>query len=309
MTPSFSRTLCRRLLPVLGGLALTAFAREPAPLPSPSVARLDGDNSRLVNIATRASTGPGSGALIAGFVITGPGSKTVLVRGVGPSLAAFGLSNLLPDPGITLIDGAGRPVAANDNFDPAITPAGLVPGVGAFSLTHVNDAALVATLAPGSYTVVVADTNNRPGLALVEVYEIGTTPGRISSLSSRALVGAGPATAIAGFAVLGEKPRKFLIRGIGPTLTGFGVTGALADPILALTTANGVLIASSDDWGSGGNPAEIVAASAAVGAFVLPGRSRDAALVVTLNPGNYTALLGGTNNTGGVALVEVYEVP
>ncbi|MBC7365529.1 MAG: DVUA0089 family protein, partial [Undibacterium sp.] len=100
-----------------------------------------------------------------------------------------------------------------------------------------------------------------------------------------------------------------LIRGIGPTLTGFGVTGALADPILALTTANGVLIASSDDWGNGSNPGEIAATSARVGAFALPSASKDAAILVTLAPGNYTALLGGTNNTSGVALLEVYEVP
>lgn len=306
MIANFVRLLCLRICPALACLALPALALEPRP---PATAPATNDTARLVNIASRAGTTTGGGTLIAGFVITGPGTKTVLVRGVGPGLANFGLSGLLPNPKITLFDSASRPLANNDDFDPSVTPAGLVSGVGAFALTEKNDSALVATLAPGSYTVVLADTADRPGIALIEVYAADSGTARISNLSTRALVGPGPATVIGGIVVQGDKPRRFMIRGIGPTLTGFGVPGVLADPILALTTANGVLIASSDDWGSDRSPADIGNTAAAVGAFPLPRGSKDAAMLVTLAPGSYTALLGGTNNTSGVALLEVYEAP
>jgi hypothetical protein len=274
------------------------------------VAKLTVDGTaRLANISTRAGTGPGERTLIAGFVVTGATTKTVLVRGIGPGLSAFGLTGLLPDPKITLYDSAGLVVATNDNYDSAKTPSGLVLGVGAFPLTNGNDAALVAPLAPGGYTVQVADTASRTGVALVEVYEADNNTNRISNLSSRAFVGAGASIAIGGISVQGEKSRQFLIRGIGPALGGFGVTGALADPVLTLTTALGATVASNDNWGSGGHAADIAAASAKVGAFALPSGSKDSVLLITLAPGNYTALIAGVGDTTGVALVEVYEVP
>jgi len=267
--------------------------------------------ARLANLSPRASAGPDERTLIAGFVVSGAGPKTVLVRGVGPGLSAFGLTGLLPDPKLTLYDGAGRIVTTNDNFDAAATPGGLTPGVGAFTLANRLDAALLATLASGSYTVQVADTAGRSGVALVEIYAADSTTGRLVNLSSRAFVGTGAGLAIGGISVQGETPRQFLIRGIGPTLTTFGVGGALADPVLTLTTALGTTVATNDDWSV--NPttttAEISAAAVKVGAFALPADSKDSVLLLTLAPGNYTALLRGAAETTGIALVEVYEVP
>ncbi len=275
-----------------------------------SVAKLTVDGSaRLANISTRAGTGPGDSTLIAGFVITGASAKKVLIRGIGPGLSAFGLGGLLPNPKITLYDGDRRVIATNDDFDRATTPNGLAPGVTGFPLSNPIDAALVATLAPGNYTVQVTDSAARSGVALVEVYEADTTDNRISSLSSRAFVGAGPAIGICGITVQGETPRQFLIRAVGPTLSEFNVGNTLPDPFLTLTTASGVPVASNDNWGSAGNGSQISAATAAVGAFALPAASKDSALLITLAPGNYTALISGVNDVTGVAIIEVYEMP
>lgn len=127
--------------------------------------------ARLTNIATRAGTGPGENTLTAGFVIAGAATKSVLVRGVGPGLAAFGLTGLLPNPKITLFDAAGKPIATSDDFVSSATPNGLVAAVNAFSLSNFRDAALVAALASGSYTVQLTDSEANSGVALVEVYE------------------------------------------------------------------------------------------------------------------------------------------
>ena len=275
-----------------------------------SVAKLTVDSSaRLANISTRAGTGPGDSTLIAGFVITGASAKKVLIRGIGPSLSAFGLGGLLPNPKITLYDGDRRVIATNDDFDRATTPNGLASGVSGFPLSNPTDAALVATLVPGNYTVQVTDSAARSGVALVEVYAADTTDNRISSLSSRAFVGAGPAIGICGITVEGERPRQFLIRAVGPTLSEFNVGDTLPDPFLTLTTASGVPVASNDNWGSVGSGSQISAATAAVGAFALPAASKDSALLITLAPGNYTALISGVNDVTGVAIIEVYEMP
>lgn len=265
--------------------------------------------ARLANISLRASAGTGDTTLIAGFVVSGTSGKRVLVRGVGPGLAAFGLTGLLPDPRVTVFDSAGRTVASNDDYNNVLTPSGVGAGVGAFPLSNSSDAALVATLAPGSYTAQIADAANRTGVALVEVYDADATGNRISNLSGRAFVGTGANVAIGGIAVQGDQPRQFLIRGIGPALAGFGVAGALFDPLLTLTTAAGAAITTNNDWESAGNAADLIAAAAKVGAFALPRGSKDSAVLISLAPGNYTGSIAGANGTTGIALLEVYEVP
>ena len=246
-----------------------------------------------------------------GAILTGGGQR-VLVRGVGPGLTAFGITGALPDPTISLVDSSGRAVASNDNFDSnpnGPTPGGLVEGVGAFRLTSSLDAAFVATLPAGAYTVQLADTASRSGVGLLEVYRADDSPTRLVNLSSRGYVGTGAALAIAGIAVEGEFPRQFLIRGVGPALQAFGVGDALADPVLNLTSATGESLFRNDDWGTSANAPELVAISSRLGAFPLATGSKDAALLVTLAPGNYTALVNGVGDTTGTALIEVYEVP
>ena len=246
------------------------------------------------------------------FIAVGTGgaaTKTVLVRGIGPGLAAFGLTGLLPNPKLTLFDAAGKTIATNDDFVSSATPNGLVAAVSAFPLSNSRDAALVSPLPSGSYTVQLTDSGAGSGVALVEVYEADDNANRIVNLSSRAFVGIGASIAIGGISVQGEKPRQFLIRGIGPALRAFGVNSALGDPVLTLTTALGATVATNDDWGSATNAFEIIATSAKVGAFALPSGSTDAVILISLAPGNYTALISGANDTTGIALVEVYEVP
>jgi uncharacterized delta-60 repeat protein len=264
--------------------------------------------ARLSNISTRTAISPGQ-PLIAGFVITGDTSQRVLVRGIGPGLAAFGITGVLPDPTLSLVDSTARVVASNNNWDPLQTPGGLVEGVGAFRLTSASDAALVATLAPGAYTVQLTDTASRSGVGLLEVYRADDAVSRLVNLSSRGFVGAGSSLAIAGIAVEGEQPRQFLIRGVGPALLSFGVSDAIADPAINLTSATGESLFRNDDWGLAVNAVELAATAVRLGAFPLPAGTKDAALLVTLAPGNYTALVSGSGESTGTALIEVYEVP
>jgi hypothetical protein len=262
--------------------------------------------TRLANISTRAKAGPADNTLIAGFVISGATSKSVLIRGIAQGLAPFGLTGLLPEAQLTLFDASGKALKTLVGLE---VPNGVVAGTGAFPLgTSGSDSAFVATLAAGNYTVQLSDRQARTGVALIEVYEADDNSNRISNLSSRAYVGAGASIAIGGISVQGDKPRQFLIRGVGPTLKDFGVSTALLDPVLKLTTALGAPVAENDDWSTSTNKAAIIAATAKL-TFPFTEGSLDAAILITLSAGNYTALISGKNDTTGVALVEVYEIP
>ncbi len=263
--------------------------------------------ARLVNIATRVAVGGSAGTPIPGFVLTGNGTKSMLVRAVGPSLAAFGVTGVLADPRFSLV-GATATVASNDNWLAA--DAGTMAGVGAFALTGGSkDAALVATLPAGAYTAPVTATDGGSGVALLEVYDASSGSSvNVINASTRAYVGTGDSVLIPGFVISGSGALKLLIRAVGPTLGSFGVTDALADPTITLYRGTTVL-ASNDNWASSANPLEISTAAGAVGAFALPSGSKDAALVATLPAGSYTAIVSGAGNTTGTALVELYVLP
>jgi hypothetical protein len=171
------------------------------------------------------------------------------------------------------------------------------------------DAALRVALAPGNYTAVLSDASGRGGAGLVEIYEADQTTDRLVNLSTRSFVGPEASVAIAGLVVRGEKPARYLVRAVGPGLAGFGVGGVLNDPVLMLTTAAGATMATNDNWGTAATAGEIGAVTARVGGFPLAANSRDAALLVTLAPGSFTALVSGAGGTSGVVLVEVFEVP
>jgi len=260
--------------------------------------------------------------VVAGFVVTGQAPKQILIRGIGPGLAGFGVRDALAQPVLTLRDSTGRIVAENDGWrnQPDISAAG--DRVGAFKLGNGSrDAALLVSLAPGAYTAQV--TANGNGLVLVEVYD--TVSGTelvtelIANISTRGFVGTGEDVLVAGFVVTGNASKRVLIRGVGPALAAFGVPGTLVDPVLKLYSAGGANpIAQNDNWETPQpinagqivpTAAEIVAASMAAGAFPLPAGGKDASMVVTLTPGNYSAVLSGANNGTGSGLVEVYELP
>lgn len=275
-------------------LAAAAPAAEPA-------------SARLVNIATRVAVGGTAGTPIPGFVVGGTGAKPVLVRAVGPALAGFGVGGVLADPRLTVLAGTAT-VAANDNWLAA--DAATMTGAGAFALpAGSRDAAAVATLAPGAYTVPVAGADATGGVALVEVYDAAPAGGSfLVNASTRAHVGTGDAVLIPGFVIAGPGAVRLLVRAVGPTLASFGVANSLADPTLTLFRA-GAPLATNDNWSAGANAAEIAAAATAFGAFALPAGSRDAALVVTLPAGAYSAVVSGVGGSSGTALVEIYSEP
>jgi hypothetical protein len=271
------------------------------------------DLEKLVNISTRSHAGSGTDSLIAGFVVAGEQPKKVLVRAIGPTLGtAFNVSLVLADPILTLFgpNSATVVAATNDNWNAA--DVSTFNAVGAFALpVGSRDAAIVTTLEPGSYTAQVSSHGVGSGVALVEVYElpsdVPSRGGRIINISTRAVAGNADATMTVGFVISGTVPKRVLIRGVGPALTQFGVTGALVRPELALFSG-ATMLAQNSVWGSSPDAPSIAAASAGAGAFALPANSQDSALIVNLAPGNYTAQVSGGGGSTGVALIEVYEV-
>ncbi len=283
----------RRLIPCL--LALL-----------PALVRAD---SRLTNISVRSSAGSGADTLIVGFTIGGAGSKQMLLRGVGPTLTTFGLTGVVTDPELRLFNSAGAAITSNDNWDSADSITLVGDSVGAFRLpANSRDAALLLDLAAGSYSAHLV-ANSGQGIALVEGYDTGTgTPtAQISNISTRSVAGTGAAVLTIGFGISGDTPKTVLIRAVGPTLAGFGVTGALANPQLRLFSTRGNELGYNDDWFT---TAGWAPAFTSVGAFSLGNTTtRDAVLLVNLPPGSYTAQASGVGNTSGVALIEVYDVP
>lgn len=273
--------------------------------------------SRLINLSTRGMVRTGEGVMIAGFVITGDAPKPVLIRAVGPSLSGFGVPGALTDPTLELFNQSAASVGRNDNWTtatdgtPATAIASVAARVGAFELGAATaDAAIYATLAPGAYTAQMSGAGIATGVGLVEIYDASETVGsaRLINVATRGDVGVDGNMLMAGFVIRGTESRRVMIRAVGPGLTGFGVTTALADPRLQLYR-DGTLTHENDNWSSGADAAQISATATAVGAFGLTGGSRDAVLLLTLQPGVYSAHVSGVGNTTGTALVEVYEVP
>ena len=269
----------------------------------------------LRNLSTRGQVGTAANVLIAGFVVAGDMPKRVLVRAVGPSLAAFGVTGLLADPQLQIF-GGGTIVLENDNWGGTAALVTAAGQVGAFPLDVASrDAAVVATLSPGAYTAQVSGAGGGTGVALVELYDVDAaqpfTPQKLVNVATRGVVGAGQAQLIAGFVVSGNTAKKVLVRAVGPTLgrAPFNVAGTLADPQLRLVRGADAVVRENDNWESGNDAALVAEAASRVGAFPLAAGGRDAALLLSLPPGTYSAQVTGTGTSTGIALVEVYEVP
>ncbi|MBL9212393.1 MAG: immunoglobulin domain-containing protein [Opitutaceae bacterium] len=253
--------------------------------------------------------------VIVGFTVGGGAegqSNRFLIRAAGPALAQFGVSGILPDPVLELGVAGGGVLTSNDNWGNSSNLAATAASVGAFAFpSDSRDAAVVADLPPGGYNVRVQDALGLAGTTAVELYEarIGATPpvSRLVNLSARSVVGSNAATFTLGFTIEGHDPVRLLVRGVGPELTRLGVANALADPRLLLFRA-GQRVSENDDWGES-RASDISAAAAAVGAFALSAGSRDAALLVVLEPGSYTVQLVGKADAVGPALIELYAVP
>lgn len=272
-----------------------------------------GPSGRLVNLSVRSSAGSGSETLTVGFVV-GEGSsgstKSLLVRAIGPTLGNFGVANALPDPALILAPLNQATIAQNDNWGGDQTLINLSSSVGAFALEDSAslDAALAQSIGNGPFTAQVAGAS-APGIALVEVYDAdGLAEPRLVNISARSRVGTGADVLIAGFVLQGPGSTRLLIRAVGPTLGGFGVNGVLPDPTLTIRQLNtSGILGENDNWA--GDTA-LKSAFSTSGAFALPNdNSLDAALIVELPPGAYTATVADSADREGVALVEVYELP
>ena len=265
----------------------------------------------LSNLSVRARAGSGSETLIVGITVGGSSvatPKSVLVRGVGPTLATFGVTGVLADPVLTVLSGTTT-VATNDDWGTDANVAATSAAVGAFALpVGSRDSALFGSgLGSGGYTVQLTGKAGATGNALIELYDTATAASvtanttRFTNLSARTFGGTGADTLIVGFNVSGTGSQRLVIRAVGPGLAAFGVTGTMTDPKLELYSG-AAKIGENDNW-----DASTLAAQQSVGAFALPNGSRDAVLLSTLSPGGYTVQV--TGGTTGVTLVEVYELP
>jgi len=273
-------------------------------------ARSNPSAARLSNLSVRAVAGGASSPLVAGAAIQGTGSLPMLARAIGPGLRQFGVSGNLRDPSLELFRGTASAARTTAFAGDAMAASAYV---GAFPLqvAPASDAALLGLAATGTLTAHCASLSNTPGVALLEFYDATAAPTaaspRFTNFSSRARVDAGERLIVVGFVVAGEGELRLLLRGVGPTLEQFNVTGVLADPAIELY-AGGDRIAENDDWRSGGaeTTAALQGAGRAVGAFDLASPS-DAALLVSLRAGSYTLLVHGAPGQSGTALAEIYE--
>jgi hypothetical protein len=259
----------------------------------------------LVNLSTRAFVGLGDGALIGGFIIQGSQPATVVLRAIGNSLPAIGISNALIDPVMELHSASGATIATSDDFiDNA--DASTIAGYH-LDPTNSRESAILATLNPGSYTVIVrcwddttTTTDNLTGTAVVELYDLHTTGGRAGNISTRGQVLAGDQVLIGGFIVGGSQPKTVAVRALGPSLAG--VANALSNPMVELRDASGNLIRSNNNWGDDPQAEQIQSEGLA------PSQPAESALQVTLNPGSYTAIVRGVNGATGIGLIEIYDL-
>jgi hypothetical protein len=249
----------------------------------------------LANLSTRGLVGTGDDVLIGGIIVTGNPSKRVILRAIGPPIGA----GVLEDPILDLHGANGNTLQTNDDWrygpELEIEASTLAP-VGDY------DSAIIATLGSGNYTAIIHGYAHSTGVALVEAYDLDLGGGsRLAQISTRGHVRTGDEILIGGF-ILSNGATNVLLRAIGPELTAFGVSNALQDPTLELRDGNGALVEGNDDWKSD-NQEAITATGAA------PTNDRESAIVRTLVPGAYTALVRGKDNTTGIALVEIYRLP
>lgn len=274
---------------------------------------------RLINLSILTPLAAGD-TMTMGTVLGGAGtsgSKPLLARAAGPSLAPLGVGDFLPDPTMTLINtSTSATVASNNDWGGTAALSDAFQQAGAFAYTSPTskDAAIFQQqLAPSNYTVQVKDNGSGSGTVIAELYDSSgaaytTSTPRLVNVSVLKSIAAG-STLTAGFVVGGSTSKTVLIRAVGPTLSSapFNISGVMADPQLKLFDSTQAVIASNDDWAGS---LEIMSAAEAVGAFRLSSAtSSDAVILTSLPPGNYSAQVSGVNNTGGTAIVEVYEVP
>jgi hypothetical protein len=256
----------------------------------------------LSNISTRGQVRTGNDVMIGGFIIGGTSSKTVVIRARGPSLTPLGVPNALADPSLQLVRSSDQAtLAINDNWGSNANAAQLQ--ASGFAPSHALESALLVSLAPGAYTAIVAGVGNTSGVGMIEVFELDNPTAPLANLSTRGQVLTGGDVMIGGFIVRGTGPQTVVVRARGPSLVPHGITNALANPMLQLVrSSDQATIAVSDNWGSAANAAQLSATGFA------PQNGLEAAILITLQPGAYTAIVTGAAGGTGVGMVEVFTV-
>jgi len=264
----------------------------PPPLPSPS----PGDAAKkLINVSTRADVGTDDDVMVGGFIVTGTENKRVVLRALGPTLGTFGVNGFLSDPVLDLYDSDNVLVESNDNrlALPGI-PNPLLPPNGAESM-------ITAILPPGTYTAVLHGAGNLTGNALCELYDVDPANSSVANISTRGQVSSAN-DVIGGLIIGGTDATQVIVRALGPSLAAYGVQSPLNDPYLELHNSNGALLAANDNWRS-------TQEQQIIDTTIPPPDDREAAIVATLAPGNYTAVVRDATSDGtGVTLVEAYDL-
>jgi hypothetical protein len=271
----------------------------------------------LGNISTRSFVQTGQHVMIGGFIVQGTGPKRVIIRAIGPELTQYGITDALANPTLELRNGTGALTASNDNWQTTIL-GGIITSDQVNDIqnsghapTAASESAIIADLQPGNYTAIVRGVNNTAGVALVEVYDLSpAASSNLDNISTRSFVQTGQNVMIGGFIIQGSGTQRVIIRAIGPELTQYGITDALANPRLELHNGDGALIATNDNWQTTilGGIITSNQVSDIQNSGHAPTAASESAIIADLQPGNYTAIVRGVNNTNGVALVEVYDL-
>ena len=257
---------------------------------------------RLANLSARSLVKVDDDVAITGFIVSEPGPKTVLLRGLGPSLQVNGqpVDGRLMNPRLELHNSSNEVLQSNDDYKngpdaAAITQAGLAPADD-------REAAILAQLAPGAYTAVLRGAENTTGIGLAEVFDLTPNASRLRNLSARAFTSTGDNVLIGGVIFQGSTPKRILFRALGPELAAKGVANTIANPVLEIYGTDGVKVATNDDWRQEYNAAEIE------GTGIAPTDERESAILTSLVAGSYTFIVRGQEDAQGVAAVEAYQL-
>jgi hypothetical protein len=237
---------------------------------------------------------------IAGIIVSGSEPKKLILRAIGPTLSATGISGAISDPMLEVFDNDGNWIAQNDDWQSgtqaaAIAASGVAP-------SNAAESAVIITVPQGSYTAVVSGYGGEQGIAVVEAYELDSNATRMVNISTRGRVGSGEEAMIGGLIVQGSSAKKVIVRALGPSLGAAGIAGALANPCLELRDGDGNIVGTNDDWAVSAQVADIIATG------VPPLDPLESAVVGNLAPGSYTAIVRGADGGSGVGQVEVFDL-
>ena len=267
----------------------------PAP-PAPS-------DAHLANLSTRMQVLTGNNVMIGGFVIGGSANKTVAITATGPSLAAFGITNPLANPTLTLVRSSDQSVVATNDDWQTDANASLLQASG-FAPSDPREPGLYVNLPPGAYTAIVSGVGGTVGVSVVGVFEVDHPEVPLTNISTRGFVQTGGNVMIGGFVVQGTTPKTLAITATGPSLANFGITNGLANPTLTVVrSSDQSVVATNDNWQSDPNAAQLQASGFA------PSNPFEPGMLLTLAPGAYTAIVSGSGGSTGTSVIGVFATP